>query len=343
MYGKLVLHKLALRPLAAPAAVALVTAFVHLGSLSGGFHYDDGHSIVRNPHITSLADPLTFLVNPTSFSERPADAMYRPLVVGSLALNFAAGGLEPRGYLRVNLLIHSLAAAAACLLLRALGLSAATALAGGLIFGLHPVQTEPINYISARSESLAALFYLTALTLYLRTSGPLRDPRNLLGYVGSLAAFLLALLSKEVAITLPLMVLVLHVARSDREHGGLVRRLFPARDGPLWAICLVYGLAYGLLLTGPSGELGAAREPLAQIATQLKALVHYLKLSVLPVTMSVQPQFSESPSPLALPCLGALLPPAGAPLTLRGSAGRSLLAHFEGGRPRMTGSLRCGG
>ena len=102
--------------------------------------------------------------------------MYRPLVVGSLALNFAAGGLEPQGYLLVNLLIHSLAAAAACLLLRALGLSAATALVGGLIFGLHPVQTEPINYISARSESLAALFYLTALTLYLRSSGPLGIP-----------------------------------------------------------------------------------------------------------------------------------------------------------------------
>ena len=158
--------------------MALVAAFVHLGSLSGGFHYDDGHSIVRNPHITSLADPLAFLVDPTSFSERAADAMYRPLVVGSLALNFAAGGLAPQGYLLLNLLIHSLAAATACLLLRALGLAAATALAGGLIFGLHPALTEPINYISARSESLAALFYLTALTLYLGLCRPRNGPRR---------------------------------------------------------------------------------------------------------------------------------------------------------------------
>ncbi len=260
--------------------VALVT-LTHAPALDSGFHYDDRHSLLDNPHIRDLGQIPRFFYDPTAFSADPAYAMYRPLVLTAHAVNFALAGYAPLGYQLLNLAIHCLATLAVYLLLLCWPLAPIAALAGALLFGLHPVQTEAVNYISSRSESLAALFYLLSLYSYLRQQQTL-----------SLLSFGAALLCKATAITLPAALVVHSWLFGDRS----LKRL--------WAYGLV-ALAYIALYTGLSApgtgieRAAEVRPPLSQVATQAKALVHYVQLVAMPVDLNIQQQFFVSASPLA--------------------------------------------
>lgn len=268
----------------------------HGRSLGNGFHYDDGHSVLRNPHLRSLKALPAFFADARTYSENPEYAMYRPLVVAAHALNHALGGYEPRGYLALNLGLHCLAALLVLHLLGQLGLAREPALAGALLFGLHPAQTEIVNYISSRSESMAGLFGLAAFSAYLQS---LKAPARWLWPLLSWGAFALGLLSKSTALVLPLLLLLHHLlfrpSRSLRDHY------------PFWALAALYLLLYAALSGEGLAKAAQVRDLSSQIATQGKALIHYLLLASMPVHLNIQQQFFASPNLLSpLPLLGLL-------------------------------------
>ena len=80
-----------LRPKMLLLFVVSAVVLVHLGSLNNSFHYDDGHSIQRNPHIRDLANLPRFFFDTSLFSENPEFGMYRPLVLSAHALNLRRG------------------------------------------------------------------------------------------------------------------------------------------------------------------------------------------------------------------------------------------------------------
>jgi Flp pilus assembly protein TadD len=267
------------RPVPVLLVLLLLAAVVYHGSLDNGFHYDDEHSIVRNPGIRALANLPAFFTDPALFSEDPGKAMYRPVFLCTLALNHALGGYQVAGYHIVNLAIHVLAAWMVywlgCLLHSRQG-----GALGALLFLVHPLATEPVNYISSRSESLAVLFCLAGLNLHLRQ-------RRVLG----LAAYALGLLTKSTAIVLPLLLLVWELG-SVQTPTGRWRRI-GMRVAPYLVVSLGYLLLVQQFLRQAYGAQQVRSLPV-QLLTQLKALVYYLKLLVLPHPLSVEHAFQES-------------------------------------------------
>ena len=147
--------------------------FSHLPALQGAeFHYDDGHSLVRNPHIRDLANLPRFFLDPSMFSENPSDAMYRPVVLVAHAVSQSLFPDSPAGFLALNLALHALATLLLYHILCCL-LAKGRSLFGASLFALHPLQTEVVNYASARSESLAAVGILLVVLAFLhyRDSG----------------------------------------------------------------------------------------------------------------------------------------------------------------------------
>ncbi|MEW6750767.1 MAG: tetratricopeptide repeat protein [Candidatus Latescibacterota bacterium] len=296
-----------LRPAWAPALVCLVTAGVYWGSLNNPFHYDDGHSIVENPHVRSLGNLPAYLSRPEMFSADPKSAMYRPLVLATYAVNYAFSGYSPGSYHALNLLLHLGCALLVFLLLGHFGASRAAATAGMALFALHPVQAETVNYVSSRSESLCALFVLASLLAYGRAiegsrapasrPGLLQDRGGAGGASGgdpawllvSLAAFAAALLCKSVGIAVPALLAAYEVlGRGVRSRAGL--RAAAVRQAPFWVVAAGYvlltrGLVAAALLTHP------VRGPGTQLLTQAKALVYYLLLLAMPAHLSVDHQF----------------------------------------------------
>ena len=276
----------------------LLCAVFFANSFPGAFHFDDEHALLRNPHIRSLGNiPAYFSPGGADYFSGDADKrMYRPLLLTSFALNYAVDGYESRFYVAVNWLLHL----GCTLLVWRLGLRflpPAAALWAAALFALHPLACEPVNYISSRSESLAALLILSALLLHWR------------GQVGwALLALALALASKAIAVALPPVLWWL-----DR---GLLRRRMPngayAAYGGLSAAYLV------LVFADRWGQVSQAlpvRDALTQGWTQLKAPVYYLGLLASPARLNVEHQFFEDGGPslaggLALALvlsLGALL------------------------------------
>ncbi|MCC7262720.1 MAG: tetratricopeptide repeat protein [Candidatus Latescibacteria bacterium] len=263
---------------------------VYLNSLENSFHYDDSHAIVENPHLRSLGQVPRFFTDPAAFSREPAMAMYRPVLLTTLALNYAVGQYQVRGYHLVNLLVHSLAALLVALVVAQWCASARSGWWAGMFFAVHPVHTQAVNYISSRSELLCGAGVLAAL--YLMGERRWRPLAWL--------AYGLALLSKEAAVVLvPLLVLAewrLPAAQRQWRH-----------QLPFWSITLLY-----LLVITANGflphSLGQEVRPLAaQLCTQLKALVYYLGLMVMPVRLSVEHAFRASADPWSGAVLLSLL------------------------------------
>ncbi len=205
-------------------AVVLVVAgaLAYATSFSNPFLYDDQTAIVKNAQIRTLS-PLSVPLTPP----RDTPEAGRPLVNLSLAANYAYGGLDVTSYHVTNLALHLLVA------LVLFGVVRRTLLAGGsnrlhqgyggqedpqlrmhadalalgcaLVWVLHPLNTEVVNYLVQRTESLMALCYLTTLYCAIRAKAhPDRWPWR----AAAIAACAAGMASKESMVTAPLMVLV---------------------------------------------------------------------------------------------------------------------------------------
>ena len=267
-------------------ALAVAVLAVYSGGLQNAFQYDDIHSLVENPHVRSVDSIPQFFLRSDLFSVDPKSGMYRPLVLVSYALNHAIGGYQVFGYHLVNIALHITVSGALCLLIGYWTESALRGLVTGLLFALHPINSETVNYVSSRSESLCALFLILALFAYLRAaSGNGMVWRGL-----SLLAFAASLLSKSVGIALPAVLLLVDFVTArgralDRRPLVLLRRHLP-----YWLIAVAY-----MVIVGAALDTALVSEPLRsatiQACTQVKAVAYYLKLLALPHPLNVEHQF----------------------------------------------------
>jgi tetratricopeptide (TPR) repeat protein len=182
----------------------LVGAGVYANSLSGPFIFDDYPAILNNGDIRELWP----LWRSSETSDRPS-INSRPLVRLSLAGNYMLGGLRVGGYRIFNIAVHiACALVGYALMRRALagrGLETARGLAlvGALLWLVHPLNSQVVNYITQRSESLMALCYLAMLYCIERRGVSGRAAWSL----GAVACCYLGMASKEVMVTAPVVAL----------------------------------------------------------------------------------------------------------------------------------------
>lgn len=128
-----------------------------------------------------------------------ASGVYRPLTIVSFWLNYQAAGLNPAAFHLFNLFFHALNAFWVFYILRILAKSETAGFIAGLFFAVLPNHPEAVSWISGRGDALATFFYLSAFILYI----VFRERGGRWRLAASLGTFLLALFSKELAITLP--------------------------------------------------------------------------------------------------------------------------------------------
>jgi protein O-mannosyl-transferase len=286
------------------ATVGAAVLVTYLGGLGNAFQYDDIHSIVDNPHIRTLDQWPAFFWRPQYFSAEIGGAMFRPLVVLSYALQHAVHGYWVEGFRLFNVVLHAANALLVLALLGQVGVRRRVALVGACLFAVHPVHAETVNYISSRSESMAAFFALLACWAALR---------GRLGQYAALLAYGFGLLCKSAVIGLPVVLAVY------RWTGNTTAP--PART-LAWMVGI--GVAY---LAGVQAHIAKAlvAEPVRQLpvqwATQAKALVYYLKLLVFPWGLSVDHGFVPS-SPWTVAVVLAAVFVAGLGVVVRLGYGR---------------------
>jgi hypothetical protein len=221
------------RVLAGSAAMLVMVFAAHLPSLQNGFIWDDPENVVRNQQLQTWAGLIRI------WSDPHATQQYYPLVHTSWWIENQLWGMVPLHFHLFNIALHALAALALWACLRVLVLPGAWLAAS--LFALHPVEVESVAWITERKNVLCGAFFFTSAYCLLRV---LLAPRESLNrsqralYVAGLLCFVCAMLSKTVACSLGVSLLVL----VWWKRGSIARR-----DLQLIAPLIPVGAALGLL------------------------------------------------------------------------------------------------
>ena len=292
--------------------LALLGMLIYSRVFFGSFLFDDRSGIVENEAIKNLFRSLKNI----------SDRRY----IGNLtfSLNYTFGGLHVFGYHLVNILIHIGNAVLLYLLVRVIcrtpGISMQErssgfiAFSAAFLFVAHPLHTQSVAYISQRVTSLATLFYLSSVLLYVMARCfDLKLPKvataQKISYYGlALLAALLGFKTKEIAATLPIMIISFEFfCFKDKER--VVRRMFF-----LLSMLVLMAAAY-LAFQKTGGPLAhvmssidtASKETVSisrseYFVTQLRVIVTYVRLLLLPMNQVLDydyPKFTTVLAPAA--------------------------------------------
>ncbi len=307
--------------------IALVIFFAVTGVLvysrvilHGAFLYDDFEYVVDNPIITDLSSLFR---------------MSDPRQVGyiSFALNYALGGENPLGYHLLNVLVHianallvfGFAGSLLFVLNRFREPSQAfrhAAFLSALVFLVHPAQTQAVSYVTQRFTSLATLFYLAAVWAYLSArsrlelGGPSGKAYAL--YAVSFLSTLLAMKTKEISYTIPVILLLIEVLvlRGSRFRGRRFIYLIPFAATLVMIPLMLFGPEWGLI-SRSDGIAEVTRTaklvdltglpPLPYLFTQFRAIVVYVRTLLMPVGLRVVYDFPISASFFDLKVIASFL------------------------------------
>ncbi len=264
-----------------PLLLIAAAVLAYANSFQGEFLFDDATVITANPRIHRLWPPWACVVTAT-----------RWVAYVTFSINYAIGKWTVSDYRAVNILIHTLAAlflygiARRLLLVRAASDAERArapwlALAIGLLWVTHPLQTQAVTYIAQREESLMGLFFLAAVYAFVRG---LKGDRPRLWFDVAIAIAMVGMGTKEVMVTLPVVLWLLDWTFSGDSFWEILRK----RGLVHVALALTWGvMAVLVLITAGTHWSGyqatvTSYSPLVYARTQLGVIGHYLRLVYVP-------------------------------------------------------------
>jgi protein O-mannosyl-transferase len=280
-----------------PAIVAVLTLILFLPALGNDFvNWDDERNFLMNPNYRGLGAAQIGWMWTSHLLGR-----YVPVTWMTLGLDYALWGMNPLGYHLTSILFHTVNAVLFYFLALALLRLALRdgpeemqsripigALFAALVFAVHPLRAESVAWVTERRDVVSGMFFLLAILAYLRGISDIPGA-GIRGkyYWACFGFFILALLSKEMAVTLPVVLLILDVYP--------LRRLAAAgwRSGMIFKVLLekipffILSLADGLLalyigkLEGLTASIVRVNW-FARLAISLYGLAFYLWKTLLP-------------------------------------------------------------
>ena len=302
-------------------ALIVIGSFIYAFNLNNELFWDDEDWIVNNTAVHSISwDNIKFwLTNDALAGVGLESNYYRPFLFFTFALNWVIAGAEPLVYHLTSNAIHIFNSVLVFWLIRTVFKRDLLAFLVALFFLVHPLQTEAITYISGRGDALTAMFMLLALCLWIT------DLRSRLstGFkwlkMCSLAALVLAILSRETAIIFPFLLMVFYIVFLDKmqiyksnanlqianktirdsRHSHEIRILASFKNAfkealPYFATVFIYGILR-LTVLNFQNTLNFYTEPnvyseslYVRLSTFLPILWEYVKLLFVPVGLHME-------------------------------------------------------
>lgn len=294
-------------------AVIILGIVLYFHTFHVPFYYDDYDSIVGDPLIKDINNFIQF----PNF----LDAIHSRFISGfTLALNFHFGVLDLLGYHLVNLLIHLINSALVMLLIN---LTLKTPrlknkyssneqilfiLICGIIFVAHPLQTQAVTYIIQRMTALATMFFVSSIIFYVKARLAMKNSEysiskkiiTILFFCMSIIAFIWGLWSKQIAASLP-VILVIYEFLFLREEEKINWKKVALVIIPLILIIGAAIITIGL----PSETEEISRKD--YFLTELNVIVTYLRLSVLPTSLNLDYDYPIYTSLFNVPTIISLI------------------------------------
>ncbi len=225
----------------------LLALLAYANTLFNSFVYDDSFQVVNNPYAHSFRY-LRPIFTTTVWSFQGAQGVsnyYRPMMTFGYLLTYQIAGLVPFSFHLANIVLNGIVVWLVFCILRRLSGERVALVAAGL-FALHPVHTESVAWIAAVTDLDLAAAYLAAFLLYVRLPG---TGEKFWTRAAMCVSFALALLSKEQAMTLPVLAMIFeHSYRGD--HSTTTRKEKFSRYAPLWVVAVCYLTARLAIMRG---------------------------------------------------------------------------------------------
>lgn len=274
--------------------IILATFACYLNSLKAPFVLDDNARIVNNPDIRKLGNLKSKLIYPHQQKDNnywkywERNDPSRPVVFFTYTLNYFFNNLSPSGYHLFNIIFHILNAVLIYFLLFLFIqytpdiYPEIIPIFTALLFAVHPLNVDAVTYTFGRSNILATSFYLLSLLLFMKSI-----QKNTILYPVSLVCFILSLFSKQIAVTLPLIILLADFIfiSNYRIKEVVKRKLFHL---PFWTILAAY-LLFRHFYFGGIGDIEAYKtwDRNLYILVQPGVILSYLKMLLLPAGLSL--------------------------------------------------------
>jgi len=276
---------------------------IYCNTLQNEFVWDDFVLIGNNDYVKDwrylpqiLTSSLYCNKNPNLIKlDKESSDFYRPLQTIFYLVDHTVWKLNYAGYHLTNMLLHILTAILLYGLVALISNNHKASFAAALLFVCHPIHTQAVTYIAGRADVLAGLFLLLMLILYVKEL-----------YVAALASLALALLSKEISLIFPLILLAYEVSfRAEKRtiKYNLVRRL-----GPFFALSFVYVLTRFTLLNFATGSVFRARADFyVRLVTAPRIAVEYIGLLFFPLKLHMYRYITVSRSMLDIRVIIAVI------------------------------------
>ncbi len=270
-----------IKPILFISIIIFVTAVAFLPSLFNGFvDWDDPFYVTGNDAIRDFSVKNTTRIFTSGFV-----GTYCPLAMLSYSVEYRLGGLNPFVYHLTNYLMHLFVTFLVFIFIYFLSQKADIAFISAILFGVHPLHVEPVAWIAERKELLCVIFYLLALiaySIYLKR-------KRIKYYFFSLLCVILALLSKPMAVTLPVVFVLL-----DYFYGRKMDKRSVLEKVPVFALAAIFGFI-NLYFQTLLGATKLSEGFYFRIYFVSKAVLFYLSKTLVPVNLSAMyPYYSMS-------------------------------------------------
>ncbi len=291
--------------------VFFVAFMVYANTLKGDFIWDDEYLILNNSQVKSFVHLPNVFKTYVGYGSENINNFYRPIQEISNMIDYFLWGEYPFGFHLTNVVLHALVAVMVFIFLYYLAGDVIASAVAALFYAVHPVHSEAIAYIAGRADSLYAVFMLLSIVIFMRFAEHVkRGHMAIYLYVLSIGMFVLSLLSKEIIISMPLLIFLYMFFFLRGQDDNKAYNKLKWSWVPYAVIVVVYGYLRLTILSfadiAPASVFN--KIPLLyRLLTFFRTVIVYLKLLVAPVGLHMERSISISKSLFAPSSLLALL------------------------------------
>ncbi len=278
--------------------IVVLGTIIYSNTFNSEFQFDDGVHILKDNNLNNLSS--------YSKLETWTNIHNRPLSYFALAFNKKLSGESVFGYHLFNLIIHLITSILVYFLSLLIIKQIFTrhekirayphlfALFIAFVFLCHPIQTQAVTYVVQRMTSMSALFYLGSVFFYLKVRLSFLSNRKLV--YSSLYFFVMivtgvaSLLSKQIAVTLPLAYLLVEFYFIRKENGKRFNKYLISVSIAIGLLILIFVIAG--YLPKETSEISRYQ----YFSTQQRVILKYVQLLVIPISQNLDYEFTISSS-----------------------------------------------
>ncbi|MFH1996323.1 MAG: tetratricopeptide repeat protein [Candidatus Omnitrophota bacterium] len=266
-------------------AVFLIIALaIFANTLSSPFIWDDSYLIHENHFIKDVRYIPDSFTNHLYYSSAGLSNFYRPLQTLLILVDYHIWKDNQVGYHLTNILFHVLSAWAIYALIALLIKKKGAAFMVALLFLVHPANSTVVDYISSRADSQVTFFAILSIYLYF-LSRRARLSRAL--FIGSLFAFFLALISKELAVIVPFLLVLTGLIFRRGDDRGTAAAFFK-RMAPYFALLAAYVLLRVTVLNFPNASNITPPPLYTRLCTTSESFVRLMLLLIYPSEIHIE-------------------------------------------------------